>query len=200
MIRVRALSLFAPFGSFIAGGFKTYETRTWQTSYRGLVLIQQGKTFPRICRDLSETAEAARLLRQMGYARTLDLPLGKDVALTRLVACHRTEEIRSKLSAEELGWGCYDDGRYAWELELLLRILPERPARGQQGLYEAFIPDEWATGTRTQGRELAKPLVIEPAGPPPVNDHRAGLLQSLTRTEEFADLPLPAAEIDEDDR
>ena len=41
MRRIRAISLHQPWASYIADGHKTIETRTWETSCRGDILIDE---------------------------------------------------------------------------------------------------------------------------------------------------------------
>ncbi len=40
---MKAITIKQPFASLIAEGLKTYEFRTWKTSYRGKILIHAGK-------------------------------------------------------------------------------------------------------------------------------------------------------------
>ena len=49
---MKALSIRQPWASLIASGKKTVETRTWETKYRGPILICAGKTwFVKACAD-----------------------------------------------------------------------------------------------------------------------------------------------------
>jgi hypothetical protein len=58
------------------------------------------------------------------------------IAGTRLVAVHRTEDVRLMLGWDQLALGDYADARFAWELELVRRLEEPVPARGRLGLWE----------------------------------------------------------------
>lgn len=121
--RMRALSLWQPWASLIALGFKTFETRSWKTPYRGRVAIHATKIE-------QLTPALNRLLRAQG-----ELPLGAIVATAELVEVHPVEDVRGMLPALELELGNYADGRYAWRLAHVRALSNPIPARGAQGLW-----------------------------------------------------------------
>jgi hypothetical protein len=87
---VRAITLYQPWASLIALGFKVHETRTWSTSYRGAMLIHAGMARSRELDRMTRSADA--VLCQAGYpALPPDLPRGAVVAIADLVDCLRTE-------------------------------------------------------------------------------------------------------------
>ena len=88
-----ALSVRQPWAGLICGGTKRYETRSWRTHRRGWIAIHASK-------------------RPTG-----DWPSGCIVAVARLAACGRVEDIHDQLSAREREAGDYTDGRFAWRLE-----------------------------------------------------------------------------------
>jgi hypothetical protein len=127
-----ALTLWQPWASLVAIGAKRYETRHWKTKYRGILMIHAANRWNRDLEDF------AYRFRQYEIAARLPekLPLGAIVCAVRLVDCHKTEAIRGELSAQELAFGNYDDGRWAWELEVIR--VPSEPirAKGGQGLWK----------------------------------------------------------------
>lgn len=99
-------SLWQPWASAIALGLKTWETRGWATSYRGLIAIHAAKQDPVIAvgaaigRDL-----VAEYSGRVGEALS-GLPRGGLVATAYLAAVRRSREVRSTgltrvLTAEE---------------------------------------------------------------------------------------------------
>ena len=42
---MKALTIKEPWASLIINGYKTYEFRSWNTSYRGKILIHAGRGF-----------------------------------------------------------------------------------------------------------------------------------------------------------
>ena len=119
---MKAISIQQPWASLIAEGFKTIETRTWQTCYRGPLLIVSTKR-----------------------PKVNDLPLGMALAICALVDCKPAEpayEVQEKAKAF-----CDVAGRMLWFLDCVQKIKPF-PMKGQQGLYP--VPDEIAQQIRTK--------------------------------------------------
>jgi activating signal cointegrator 1 len=143
----RVLTLTAPWGSLVAAAEsddpligKRYETRSWQTSYRGTVLFHQAGGLAKY-----REAELERLIKQppflqtcrhLGYHRFSDLPRGAIVAVATLTNIFRTEEVRNSLSATERAFGNYEDRRFAWQLRDIVRLNPViADVKGHQQLW-----------------------------------------------------------------
>ncbi len=93
-MRIKAISIKEPWASAIMKGEKTVEQRTWNTNYRGDLLLVASKS------------------PQSPIA-------GKAFAICKLVDCRpMTEEDAKKALVE------YDPGTYAWVLENVKRITP----------------------------------------------------------------------------
>ncbi|MBE9102785.1 hypothetical protein [Vacuolonema iberomarrocanum] len=140
---MKALTLWEPWASFVAENLKRYETRSWGTSYRGLVLIHAAKRPPveaEYMPCLQAIARAGKCAPYLGADR-----LGAIIAVAELVNCcemsptlHFPDEqgiaIESR-SALEIALGSWQIGRFAWELENV-RVLPEAiKCPGRQGLW-----------------------------------------------------------------
>lgn len=133
---MRAITIIQPWGSLIADGRKTFETRSWRTDYRGPVAIHAG-------RKLDVEYAVACGYRPEGVAR------GAIIAIARLVGVVTTEQAIRQIhdtmpayqAAEELHHGDYRPGRYAWELADVIRI-PAFPMLGAQGLWTVPSPVE----------------------------------------------------------
>lgn len=133
MPEYKAITLYQPWADLVAHGLKKFETRGWKTSHRGLLFIHAGKKW-----GSEESEYAARFRREypaVAAALSDTVPLGCLVAKVNLLDCIPVEEIRDSLTAQERAFGNYEDGRYAWKLELLNR--PDVPllAQGKQGLW-----------------------------------------------------------------
>jgi len=59
--------------------------------------------------------------------------VGAIVAVCKVKAIHRTEAIAPRLSEQELAFGDYRAGRWAWELSDVERIEPAIAVSGKQG-------------------------------------------------------------------
>lgn len=134
---MKALTLWQPWASLIALGLKQYETRSWSTSYRGLLAIHAAR---RPMRVLDLTDEIRGALESRG-ATWETIPVGAVLCVVRLVDVMPTEHVVAlaeqdpRIRDQELAFGNYGPDRFAWQLELI-RVAPEPiPARGAQGLW-----------------------------------------------------------------
>ncbi len=114
---MKAITIKQPWATLIALGEKRFETRSWQTKYRGPIAIHAGKTMDK---EYCEYPPIKRALQRHGI-KNEDLPLGVVVATAELVECHLIPnelsaagmEFGKKLEGDELYFGDFMDGRYA---------------------------------------------------------------------------------------
>lgn len=148
---MKALTLTQPWASLIAFGYKHIETRSWSTSYRGLLAIHAAKGFPYQAKDLCVSYYVRHALgphfggTESGTLAS-EVPLGAVVATCSLVDCLPTvsdgylsgvfEHYPDLDTDVERNFGNYDSGRFAWVLENVNRITQPIPARGALGLWE----------------------------------------------------------------
>jgi hypothetical protein len=158
---MKAITLWQPWASLLACGAKKFETRSWETSYRGPIAIHAAaksiksvlkECFP--CGDYEyHPSHKARpeFLNAVGFAllhRLDDLPFGAIIAIAEMVGCHKMV-LDGKNSVacvnppygiyypteQELMFGNWTPGHYAWEFANMT-ILPEPiPAKGGQRLW-----------------------------------------------------------------
>lgn len=139
---MKVISIRQPWATLIALGEKQFETRSWQTKYRGKLAIHASK---KIDIDACHNREIATVLNKHGIVLTNDLPTGAIIAVSEITDCHR-------VVMEELGWasfeggevvkgnefhfGDYSVGRYAWRLEDIKKLREPILAKGQLSLWE----------------------------------------------------------------
>ncbi len=133
---MRALSLTQPWAEEVAAGHKQWETRSWMTSYRGLVAIHAAKGFPGYARQFA--AEERALGRVSAR-----IALGAIIAVARLVDIRPAAEVALEVSGLERILGDYTPGRFAWQLADVVRLDEPIGARGMLGLWT--VPDEIAS-------------------------------------------------------
>ncbi len=117
MTEIRALTLHQPYASLIARGLKTFETRSWTTSYRGILAIHAGKY------DAGTGDE---------------LPRGAIVAVGKLTDILSTNDLPTwglELSASELSYGDFSPDRFAWNVTDVVELMEPIPCNGKQGLW-----------------------------------------------------------------
>jgi hypothetical protein len=129
---VKALTLTQPWASLVAIGAKSYETRSWGTTYRGPLAIHAAASFPVWAREFGEVLadEHPRLWRPGA------LPRGAVVATCRLVEVVRCTIDSPVLPRGEQLLGDFAPGRFAWRLEEVVLVDPAVPAKGALGLWE----------------------------------------------------------------
>ncbi|MEK0184810.1 DNA N-6-adenine-methyltransferase [Microcoleus anatoxicus PTRS2] len=131
LLELTAMTLHQPWASLIAAGKKQYETRSWETDYRGPIAIHAGKKF--------EQDES--LISLLGIPAA-EVPLGAVVAIADLTDCiEMTSWFIAKVSMTEKALGDFRKGRYAWKLENVRAIEPI-PAVGKQGLWKWRLEQE----------------------------------------------------------
>lgn len=150
---MKAITLYQPWASLVAVGAKKFETRSWSTSYRGPIAIHASKKHPyhSIGGIIGETTDA--MLVALGGLDLRELPLGVIVATAELVGCWHTYgraeiiccgnlkgsrpgRINDFVSNDDLIFGDFSRGRFAWELENIKQLQTPIPVRGMQGLWE----------------------------------------------------------------
>lgn len=131
---MKAFSLYQPWASLVVCGAKKYETRSWSTDYRGLLAIHAGLYFPLGSQLLALGEPFYSHLKQGGYDASL-LPTGVFVGVVELVDVFKTEDIYPSLSEDELAFGDYRMGRYAWKLENPKKLHVPIKSRGWQRLW-----------------------------------------------------------------
>jgi hypothetical protein len=149
---MKAITLWQPWASLVAKKYKKIETRSWYTSYRGPIAIHAAKTYPSWVKCIFKWV--ADLLGEEKYEESFWYylenkigPFGMVVATANLVDCLQIKEIHGRIWAvnlngssihiqgNELEFGDYTPGRYAWILEDIQELPEPIPARGAQGLW-----------------------------------------------------------------
>lgn len=149
---MKAICLCQPWASLMALGSKSIETRSWASRYRGPLLICASKTkrvweiedmlvLPQFQRGL------VSLKRNLSVSpvEVNDLPFGVALAVVHVIDVHRTEYVAKQMGKaahweDELAFGDYTPGRFAWVTGFLKRILNPFPVRGRLHLFDVPIP------------------------------------------------------------
>ena len=146
---MKAITILEPWASLIAYGHKQIETRSWSTKYRGQIAIHAGQETKRAFYSLP-------IINALGIScvseHWLNIRLGSVIAIADLLDCLKVRgtasliigndksvaailENNMRVMGNELAFGDYTHGRYAWILANVRRIEPV-PAKGRQRLWE----------------------------------------------------------------
>lgn len=131
---MKAISLQQPWASLVVMGAKKTETRSWNTFYRGRILIHasQGKDMGINVWNLPPFEK---------YIKDFNsLPFGAIIGECKIDETVETEKIRHRLSVEEAAFGDYSTGRIAWRLVQPITYKKPIPYKGQLSIWE--FPDE----------------------------------------------------------
>lgn len=143
--KIRALSLWQPWAELVASGHKRIETRHWKTDYRGPLVIHAAKTRNRETEEAMKDPRIAAALRLRSWNY---LDFGAGICVVNLVACVPTNkldhlrEINFHFTANEVFYGNFSEGRFAWAMEFIQRLDPPVAARGYQALFDWPYPLE----------------------------------------------------------
>lgn len=168
--KMKALSLTQPWATLIAIGAKKVETRSWQTSHRGLIAIHAAKGLGPVGGQRGLDGQCSvepflTVLTKYGCGRPWPelskdvrlcmMPLGAIVAIARIADCLSTGEHEmivppwiKQLSENERAFGNYWPDRYGWLLEDVKVLDRPVPCNGALGLWE--VPEEVAVEVRRQ--------------------------------------------------
>jgi activating signal cointegrator 1 len=137
---MKIITIQQPWAAFVAKGIKRYETRSWQTEYRGLIAIHAAKESPM---KLGECVELYRKIRELGGdpGSSLKFDYSKIVAIAELKNIYLIEESLSASPIEKLV-GNWEHGRYAWKLENVVALPEPIQFKGRQGLTQLPVEIE----------------------------------------------------------
>ncbi len=149
---MKALTLTQPWATLIAIGAKRIETRSWGTDYHGQLAIHAAKGLGPVGgkRGLQEQCGTPpfdyEILRWRLETKQTDLPLGAIVAVAVLDRVRRIDlKLRAEILAQtatpnEIEFGNYESGRYAWFLESVVPLAEPIPCKGALSLWD--VPDK----------------------------------------------------------
>jgi hypothetical protein len=166
---MKAISLTQPWATLVAISAKRYETRSWQTKYRGEIAIHASAGFPIDARRLCipplgmgyvgpfsaalATAGLKGPVADGNRISTGQLPLGAIIAVLTLVDITPTGTLFSPHSLPDSGvneeeFGDYSPGRFAWGLTNVRALKEPVPCKGSLSLW--LVPPHVEAKVRAQ--------------------------------------------------
>jgi hypothetical protein len=115
---MKALSLLQPWATLYAHGKKRFETRSWDTTFRGRFVIHASGRLTIAAAALCYREPFHSALLECGVKDLeVDLPFGAILGIADLKRTWKTSEIAPSLSEMELAFGNYEPRRYAFETD-----------------------------------------------------------------------------------
>lgn len=135
----KVISILQPWASLVVLGHKKIETRSWNTKYRGELLIHAsvGKKYKSIPAD-DHFYKYYHLLFAKNKMQPIEhLPYGAIIGKVNLVDTYHTGSIglQSILNNQELAFGDYSPNRFGWLLSDPVMFDKPIPAKGQLGIW-----------------------------------------------------------------
>lgn len=135
---IKTITIWEPWATLIAIEAKRRETRGWPARHVGPIAIHASKS--RRGLEFFHLEPFRSVLAAKGIDSPEQLPFGCVIAIARLEGNDPVEGVRDKISAQELAFGDYSDGRHAWRLAHVMRLKQPIPVTGQQGLWDWDAP------------------------------------------------------------
>lgn len=135
---MKALTLTEPWATLVMLGAKRYETRSWNTNYRGQLIIHAAKGFPGWARELINEDPFKTALEGFGIYKPFNL--GHILGSVDLVETYPTEDFADwNRDSWEMAFGDYRPGRWAWMLSNPIWLPEPVPCKGALGLWDCNI-------------------------------------------------------------
>ncbi len=141
---MKVISLLQPWATLVVIGAKKIETRSWNTNYRGPLLIHASKKMDGLQKALCETVPFKTALETVE-----ELPLGQIIGSVHIEHVLTTEKVEKmevfrfggstkwSITEQEKAFGDYGTGRYAWMLSNPVHFTEHRiQIKGSLGLWE----------------------------------------------------------------
>jgi activating signal cointegrator 1 len=159
---MKAITIWQPYASLLILGLKQYETRSWETNYRGPLIIHAAKRW-----DDTREMDCDRVTTLMHihdidpqtftdeqkkhFFSPLANTLGKAIGVVDLIDC---QPMTDGGSGFENAVGDFGPGRFGWKSANPRIFDPPVSAAGKQGLW---VPDAELTRRAKQNSHLAPP-------------------------------------------
>lgn len=138
MKNFKCISLYQPWAQLVVMGKKKFETRSWKTHHTGLLLIHAGLNTSFV-NDLLNNEQFKKHIPSANLLST-----GRIIGAVDMHGCFPAHDILKILGEqnerEEIAFGNYERGRFAWKLKYALMFDKPIPFRGFQRLFD--VPEE----------------------------------------------------------
>lgn len=147
---MNVLSLLQPWASLVVLGHKKIETRSWNTKYRGELLIHASakKVSPKMELTDAFAANYGKLQLFDGIPSMFDLPLGAIIGKAILIDVVTSEWFYQFASngisniEQEQAFGDYSPNRFLWILHNPVLFKEPIPCKGQLGIWNFDVEHE----------------------------------------------------------
>lgn len=137
---MKAVSIWNPWAQLSVAGHKKVETRSWPAP-RSIIGARIAIAATKIIKPEQRAAYGApsfqRFYRAVGFPALDAMTHGVIIGSVILAACEEmTEELIARTDPQELAFGVWTPGRFAWRLSDPVMLREPIPARGAQGVWD----------------------------------------------------------------
>lgn len=140
---MKVISLMQPWASLIYYKEKLIETRSWKTKYRGEIYIHSSGKLTKFISDTFYSQVFRSTFENCGIHLAAQLPFGKIIAKASLVDCvpitdgifNTLTELGYEFAPNDIYFGDYTPGRYAWVLQNIEPLDEFIPAKGKLNIW-----------------------------------------------------------------
>lgn len=136
---MKVLSLLQPWATLFVRGTKVFETRSWPTQYRGPLFVHaSGFANKKMANGMSPELICLEPVFK-DHIKMSDMVFGKIIGMVNIAAVLRTEDIKPHLSEQEIAFGDYSPGRWAWQCYDHVSFLKGTSLKGQLGVRDCPV-------------------------------------------------------------
>ena len=150
-MKVKVISLLQPWASLVVTGAKKIETRSWNTTFTGNILIHASK---KLTKENITLGREFNYIYGAGLGFIEELPLGAIIGSVDIVGTFSMNDLLTQktitkkekiwhLTDEELAYGDYSCDRYGWLLENPQAFAIPIPAKGSLSIWEYDLPEHF---------------------------------------------------------
>jgi hypothetical protein len=137
---MKALTVRQPWAQLLVSGAKLHEIRSWQTCYRGPLLIHAGLGLSDAALQCSGSAPFREALARCGFKSVSELPRGVLLGTICLEDCLPCDLVTYyPLDPRALEFSDFRPGYWAWTMTRPQVLPAPIRHRGQRGLFD--VPD-----------------------------------------------------------
>jgi len=157
---MKVISILQPWATLVVIGAKKIETRSWDTKFRGPLLIHASKRWDNRLYNSILDIGAEYVLEKAGYKLTkikngkifTNLPLGAVIGKVDVFGCMPSDTLLHNMDLEkrecraaefEERFGDYSPGRYGWLLSDAVEFANPIPAKGALSIWNYDLPDHF---------------------------------------------------------
>lgn len=122
---MKVLTIKQPWTQLIVDGYKEYEFRSWQTKYRGKILLHAG---------LNLEKEVVDRFKDYNLQYTLGAIIGEAELVDCILVDDKFNEELRQINPVVYGKSNHVE-KYAWKLENIVKYKKTIPCRGKLGLW-----------------------------------------------------------------